>query len=248
MAQTVYEVGDLITSRLHLGVDPDVTTQVTWTVTRPDGVVLSGLNASAFDGQVKTLQWYATDDGQAATSVEHSSGDWLVIWKVTGTGAGVSPKIYPVTPLPSQHGWVAWSPFLSEVADYVPWTTLSMSIPGADTFYGTWRSDTYPTDEQASRIIGRVARPITEHWADLPSATYELARSYVALRAAADIARAYPRTPGDTATADSLAAQADAMWVRLSTTADDATTNPAATGGKPIFAFPEPVTWGDSYV
>lgn len=248
MAQTVFEVGDLITSRLHLGVDPDVTTTVTFKVYRPDGTEITGLNASAFVGQVKTLQFYATDDGTASGTALAASGDWLVVWKVTGTGASVSAKVYNVTPLPTQGSNPAWMPFLSDVADYVPWTTIALDIPGGDTFYGTWTGSTYPTDEQAIRIIERVARPISEHWADLPTATFELARSYVALRAAADIARAYPRNPADVTAADAWDKRADLLWLQLKQIADDSTTNPIAAGQKPVFAFPGPVAWGDSYL
>jgi hypothetical protein len=39
MPQTVYDVGDPITSRLKLGVTPDGTTVATVAVQRPDGTV-----------------------------------------------------------------------------------------------------------------------------------------------------------------------------------------------------------------
>jgi hypothetical protein len=66
MPQTVFDVGDLITSRLNLGVTPDGTTAAAVVVKRPDGVVITGLNTSAWAGMEKTVQWWATDDGTAS--------------------------------------------------------------------------------------------------------------------------------------------------------------------------------------
>jgi hypothetical protein len=252
VAQTVFDVGDPITSRLKLGVTPDGTTNATVSVRRPDGTALTGLIISAWGGTAgdeKTVQWFATDDGAAGSTTGEADGDWLAVWTVTGRGASVTPKVYSVYPLPGTSANASWMPFLREVADYVPWLTLDTTIPGGDTFLGTFTGNTYPSDEQAVRHVERVARPITERWPDLPSTVFELARTYTTLRAAASLARAFPRTSGDTATADALDKQADAAWARFVQAADDATSNnPTATGQQPVWAFPEPVAWGDAYL
>jgi hypothetical protein len=251
MAQTVFDVGDPITSRFKLGVIPDGTTNVTVTVTRPDGGVIAGLTMSGWlgtDGDERTVQWYATNDGTSGGAIDVAYGDWLAVWKVVGQGASVSAKVYSVYPLPGQGALPPWQPFLREVADYVPWLTLSTAIPGGDTFLGTFTGDTYPSDEQAVRHIERVVRPISLRWPDLASSVYEQARTYVVLRSAASLARAYPRTSGDTATAADLDKQADAAWKLLESSADDTTTSPTGTGQSPIWAFPEPVAWGDQYL
>lgn len=251
MAQTVFDVGDPITSRLKLGVTPDGTTNVSVAVRRPDGTALTGLIISAWggtDGDEKTVQWFATNDGSSGTAVDLADGDWLAVWTVTGKGASISPKVYSVYPLPGTTGNPEWMPFLREVADYVPWLTLDTTRPGGDTFLGTFTGNTYPTDEQAVRHIERVVRPINERWADLSSSVFELARSYVTLRAAASLARAFPRTSGDPSNADALDKQADSAWALLVKAADDATSSPTGTGQVPIWAFPEPAAWGDSYL
>ena len=251
MAQTVFDVGDPITSRLKLGVAPDGSTVVTVTVTRPDGTPIAGLTPSGWtgvDGDERTVQWYATNDGTPSAAVDLADGDWLAVWKISGTGASVSAKVYSVYPIPGQGSLPAWQPFLREVADYVPWLTLSTVIAGGDTFLGTFTGDTYPTDEQAVRHIERVVRPIGQRWPDLTADLYEQARTYVTLRSAASLARAYPRTSGDTDTADALDKQADAAWALLVKGADDASTSPTGPGQVPVYAFPEPVAWGDQYL
>lgn len=251
MAQTVFDVGDPITSRLKLGVTPDGTTNASVSVRRPDGTALTGLIISAWggvDGDEKTVQWYATNDGSQGQPTNLAYGDWLAVWTVTGKGASVSPKVYSVYPLPGTTSQPTYQPFLREVADYVPWLTLDTTVPGGDTFLSTFTGNTYPTDEQAVRIVERITRPISERWPALPSSLYEQARTYISLRAAAALARSFPRTSGDSATADALDKQADAEWTKLQQQADDAGTSPTGTGQVPIFAYPTPVAWGDSYL
>lgn len=197
MAQTVYDVGDLITSRLDLGVVPDVTTVAAFTVQRPDGTLIAGLTASDWVGSQKTVQFFASDDGTVGDTTDSSAGDWLVVWSVTGTGASVTPKIYSVRPLPVPGSRVGWTPFLSDVADYVAYLTVDTTQPGSQVFLGTFTGDTTPTDEQAQRIIDRevsIVEGMTIGISPMPTALYSLASTVVALRAASIIARTYQRT------------------------------------------------------
>lgn len=248
MAQTVFDVGDPITSRLKLGITPDGTSTRAVTVTRPDGTVITGLTPSAWVGDETTVQWFATNDGTVGAAKDAADGDWLAVWTIGGTGASVTPKVYSVQPLPGTTDRPVWRPFLSEVADYVPWLTLDTTVPGGDTFLGTFTGNTYPTDEQVHRHISRVEEPINGRWPDLAAGTHKLARAYVAVRTAANLARAFPRTPNDLAEANSLAGEADRMWADLTQLADDSTTAPSGTGQVPIFAFPAPSVWGDQYL
>lgn len=250
MPQTVYDVGDLITSRLKLGVTPDGTTAATVVVTRPDGTAIAGLNTSAWVADEKTVQWYATVDGTvgAATTVGVADGDWLAVWRVTGTGASVTAKVYNVRALPDTATRPTWVPFLSEVADYVPWLTLDASVPGGQTYLGTFTGTTVPTDEQAQRHVDRVTRPIVERWPDLPLTLNESARTYTAMRAAAHLARAFPRYSGDLTDATQLAAEADALWLSLLALADSTTVTVGGSAQVPQWAFPEPINWGDELI
>jgi hypothetical protein len=219
MPQTVYDVGDPITSRLALGITPDGTTQASVTITRPGGVVVAPTAVSGWAGDVMTAQFYATDDGTPTGSTVEADGDWLVVWRISGTGANVAPKIYNVVPLPGTGTRPDWSPFLSQVADHVPYLTVDTITPGSQIYLGTFTGATTPTDEVAQRHID-AAVDLTL-LAGLTTTLYPAATAVAALRAAASLARAYPRRPEDLATAAALDARADAHWTRLQAAIDD---------------------------
>jgi hypothetical protein len=248
MAQTVFDPGDPITSRLTLGVTPDGSTVASVVVTRPDGTVITGLTPSSWVGDVKTVQWYATDDGTSDSTTDAASGDWLAVWTVIGTGASVSPKIYAVQALPTAEPALLYQPFLHEVGDLVSWLTLSTVIPGGSTFLGTFTGETWPTDEVVARQIRLVTAPVAARWPDLSTSLRPVARNYIAVAVAAILARSYPRPGDDRSDATALERQAEAMWEQLVQLADDQTTSPAATAQVPVWSFPEPVAWGDSYL
>jgi hypothetical protein len=251
MAQTVYDVGDPITSRLKLGVTPDGTTVVTLVVYRPDGSVVTGIvpagTWSGTGGDEKTAQWFATDDGLVTGTALAAAGDWLAVWKVVGTGASIAPKVYNVAPLPGTATRPAWSPFLSDVADHVPWLTVDLRTPGDQTYLGTFTGWTAPTDEQAQRHIDGAASITAPIVGIIPTASqpqiYRLARTATALRAAATLARAFPRNQRDMDTSAELLADAAAALKSL----DDATSNVGANpvNALPVMYAPAPVWWGD---
>src|SRR4051812_44679591 len=244
MPQTVFDVGDLVTSRLNLGVTPDGTTAATVAVYRPDGVALTGLNTSAWVGMEKTVQWWATDTGLAGGTIAAAAGDWLAVWTVTGTGASVSAKVYPVAPLPGTGTRPPWSPFLSDVADHVPWLTVDTTTPGSQIYLGTFTGRTTPTDEQAQRHVDNAVAVVGALLGALPAGAYRLARAVAAERAAASLARAFPRNRGDIDTADQLAAQVAADMTVLSTAAEVAGSSPPSSP-LPVLIAPDPVWYGD---
>lgn len=252
MAQTVYDVGDLITSRLDLGVTPDGSTVATFVVQRPDGAVISGLSASGWVGQQKTVQFWATDDGTATGTKVHSSGDWLVVWTVTGTGASVTAKIYSVRLLPNaSEGRPVWTPFLSDVADYVAYLTVDRTTPGQQVYLGTFTGDTVPTDEQVQRIVDRevqIVESATIGTFAMPSLLYPLASAVVALRAAAIIARTYQRTDEiDLRFANTLDAWAKTALDDLVKAVGEQGGGPGS-GPAPVGYFPDAPKWQDQYL
>lgn len=252
MTQTVFDLGDPITSRLNLGVVPDGSTAVTFVVQRPDGTVITGLSASAWVGQEKTVQWYATDDGTASGVTTNSAGDWLIVWTVTGTGASITPKIYNVRSLPSaSDDRPVWTPFLSDVADYVAYLTIDKTIPGQQVYLGTFTGNTVPGDEQVQRIIDRelqIVSAATVGAFAMPPSLYALASSVVALRSAAIIARTYQRTDEiDLRFANTLDAWAKQALDDLIKAVAEQGGGPGA-GPAPVGYFPDAPYWQDQYL
>lgn len=245
MAQTVYDVGDQITSRLALAVTPDGTTAVTATLQRPDGTAVA-VTPSAFLGAESTFTFYATDDGTVAGTVDSAAGDWLAVWKVTGTGAGVTPKVYNVAPLPGATARVSWSPFLSDVADHVPYLSIDPTTPGVQTYLGTFTAITSPTDEQAQRHIDRATAIVGAGFSTLTGALPAMARSVAAIWAAATLCRAFARDAETVARAADLMRQAQADLKILQNSVDNA--SESTTNALPVLRAPDPVSWGDTYL
>lgn len=245
MSQTVYDVGDPITSRLTLGVTPDGTTTATVTITRPDGTAVTPVVVTGWTGDVKDAQWYATDDGTPGAATTGAAGDWLVVWRIGGTGANVIAKVYNVAPLPGTSTRVPWSPFLSDVADHVPYLTVDTTTPGSQLYLGTFTGDTTPTDEVAQRHVDVATSLMRPAIPNISAALYPAARSVAALRAAASLARAFPRRPEDIAAANALDARADAAWkVLVDASASEGTQ--AGAPGVPHWSFPVPPAHGDT--
>ncbi len=245
MPQTVYDVGDPSSSRLKLGIVPDGTTTVAVTVTRPDGVTITSPAIGAWENvDERAAQFYATDTGLAGGTTVHADGDWLVVWKVTGTGANVAPKVYNVAPLPGTSLRVAWSPFLSQVADHAPYLTVDTITPGSQLYLGTFTGATTPTDEVAQRHIDAATSLMRPAIPTISTTLYPAARTVAALRAAASLARAFPRRPEDLALAAALETRADASWKSLVTAAEQEGTSAGAVG-TPHWSFPVPPKHGD---
>ena len=246
MPQTVYDVGDPITSRLKLGVTPDVTSVATVTVSRPDGTAIAGLTPRAWVGDEVTVQFYATDDGTDTGTTDDSAGDWLAVWKVTGTGASITAKIYNVAPLPGTSTRVPWSPFLSYVADHVPYLTIDPTVPGSQVYLGTFTGYTSPTDEQAQRHIDRAVSIVGAGFTTLTGDLPAMARSVAAIWAAATLCRAFARDAETVARAADLMRQAQADLKVLQTAVDNA--SESTSNALPVLMAPDPVPWGDDYL
>lgn len=242
--QTVYDVGDPITSQLSLGVTPDGTSVATLTVTRPDGATIAAPAIGPWTGDAKTAQWYATDDGTANGTKLLAAGDWLAVWRVTGTGANTLAKVYSVAPLPGTSVRATWSPFLSQVADHVPYLTVDTATPGDQLFLGTFTGRTTPTDAIAQRHIDLAVATMTPSIRNISTTLYPAAQAVASLRAAASLARAYPRRSDDLATAAALDARADAAWTSL-VDAAEAEGTVGTTVLSPVSYFPTPPAWGD---
>lgn len=245
MPQTVYDVGDPITSRLKLGVTPDGSTVATATLQRPDGTALP-VTPGTWSGDEKTFQFYATDDGTPSGTTLAADGDWLAVWRVTGTGASVTPKVYNVAPLPGTATRVPWSPFLSDVADHVPFLTIDTQTPGSQVYLGTFTGWTSPTDEQAQRHVDRAVSIVGAGFSALTGDLAAMARTVAAIWAAASLCRAFARDQTTAARATALEATARAELKVLQTAVENA--GSATLNALPVLRAPDPVPWGDSYL
>lgn len=246
MPQTVYDVGDPITSRLKLGVTPDGSSTATATLQRPDGTAIM-VTPGAWTGDESTFQFYATDDGTVSGTTLDAAGDWLAVWRVTGTGASITPKVYNVSPLPGTGTRVPWSPFLSDVADHVPFLTIDTQTPGSQVYLGTFTGYTSPTDEQAQRHVDRAVSIVGAGFVsvltgDLPG----MARTVAAVWAAASLCRAFARDQTTAARATALEANARAELKVLQSAVENA--GSTTLNALPVLRGPDPVPWGDSYV
>jgi hypothetical protein len=225
MAQTVFDLGDPITSRLSLGVTPDGTTAVAIAVYKPDGTLVS---------PTPTITGPAAQD-YTAPFVASQSGDYVAVWTVTGTGAGISAKVYNVRPLPSPSNTrPIWTPFLSEVGDYAPNKTRDTSV-GSDIIFGTFNGLTKPDDGQAQRMLDKVCTGIISAFGIIAPSMYAQAAALACLRTAADIELAWPERPGDLTIYNALKIRIDFEWEQL----EDLSSN------VPIYDFPDPPPWAD---
>jgi hypothetical protein len=218
MPQTVYDVGDPITSRLNIGVDKDGTTVTGIDVYRPDGTAIADPTITPVVGSNRefTAKWYGTNDGTAGAAVDAADGDWVAVWKVTGTGEGTQAKVYNVRELPTASNTrPTWAPALADVADYIPTRTLDTSTPGSTTQLGTFTGATTPTDEQVQRLVDGAVASVQAVVGTFVATSAPLARTVAALRAAAAIERAYPDRDAQVNTAEELDARADAELRRL---------------------------------
>jgi hypothetical protein len=224
MAQTVFDLGDPITSRLTLGVTPDGSTLVSIVIMKPDGSTLAPPGITGPTGQDYT-----------ATFTGAISGDYVAIWTVSGTGAGVQAKVYNVRPLPSpSNARPVWTPFLSEVADFIPSKTRDVTT-GSDVIFGTFNGLTHPDDGQAQRILDKACVGILSVLGSVAPSEYAQAGAVAAIRAAADIELAWPERSADLALYTALSARYTFEWEKLN----------ELSANVPIYNFPDAPAWKD---
>lgn len=233
-AGTVYDVGDKVSPVFTLEVTPDGTTNVSAQIIAPDGSTAIGSVTGP------TVRNYAT------SFTATLPGDYVAIWTVTGTGAGVTPMVINVNRLPVAEGRPDWAPFLSDVADYVPTRTVDLTVPGSDLLLMTFNANTQPNGDSVQRILDRALRAILSVVPQITPALSELAASAVAIRTAADVELAYPERNADVNVYNQLSNRAQLELDRLIQAAE--TSGGGAVATFPAWSFPPPVPWGNDYL
>jgi hypothetical protein len=224
MAQTVFDLGDPIVSRLSLGVTPDGSTLVSVAIFKPDGTTLTPPTITGPTGQDYTAPFAAA-----------MSGDYVAVWTVTGTGAGVQAKVYNVRPLPSASNTrPVWTPFLSEVGDYAPNKTRDITA-GSDIIFGTFNGLTHPDDGQVQRMLDKSVAAILSGIGTVAPSEYAQAASVAAIRTAADIELAWPERSADLTIYNALNTRWEIEWRKLDTLSTNV----------PIYSFPVAPRWKD---
>jgi hypothetical protein len=241
-------VGDVETP--YLDVQPgDNTTTGSLTVTAPDGTTSSpAVTAGApqdMGGGVTVVRL------TAAPVTYNAPGRWVLGWQVTGTGTGAEVLTVQVVSSPTAGG-PAWVPGRSRVANYIPGRTLATD---ADTHQLTFDSRTVPSGIMVDRLVADAVTWVTSATGTVSSGLYDLAGTVAAIWAAAAVERGYPEEEQVDAAlrrANDLLSLATSMRADLvrANDASSGTPNPTdpASQVRPVWSFPPPVPWGDSYL
>jgi hypothetical protein len=237
----VTDIGDLLVPQL-LVTPSDGTTAATLDVTTPAGVTTAHTVATTDGGHT----WRGT------TAITFTASRWWVLtWTVTGTGASRQQQRVFVRP-DLATGGQTWTPTRERVAAYVPARTVEIASL-SDAITGTFSDDTRPTGDQVDELIqdavswvlGTTGFIVTD--GDLATVLADMATATAAIRAAGMVELAYPERDADLNTADLLLTQADAMLLKLdAANRAQGATDPDQPAHLPLWAFPEPVSWGDS--
>jgi hypothetical protein len=227
-----YVVGDTITARYEVrdpatGALTDAT--VTAAVTKPDGTTLTPaptpihVSTGVYDST-----WTAT-----------VLGVWRWTYVASGAVADTTDGAVYVWPVGAV---VPWVPTRRQAAKYIAERTLPADQSG-DVPLNDFTDATNPTGPQADEHISAAVAWVTAAAGVVDPGLYQQASEAAALRAAGMIELAYPVRDADINTASSLLAQAAAA--RKDLVAANTGTGEGQTGTLPLWAFPDPVAWGD---
>lgn len=231
----------------------DDDTEVTLTAYRPDGdssdvPLTPGTLLPVAGEDYNTQRWTSTDP------ITYDVPDrWVLHWDVTGTGAGAEDQEIYVVASPVG-GLADWTPGRSRVANYVPGRTL-VAVAGANSAQLTFTSQTKPTGIQVDRLIADAVAWVLARTGTIHSSLSEMAASVAAIRTAGMVELGYPDRDAavkqvSSNTAEALLAQAKAMrddLIIANQAAGEAPVNVSA-GFLPVYSFPAPVPWGDTYL
>lgn len=225
-------LGDPITARYELrdpatGVLTDATVSVA--VTRPDGTAQPPVGVTHPGTGLYQAVWL-TD----------AAGVWRWTFVATGALADTTEGaayVWAVGVVP------AWTPTRRQVAKYIPERTYQAD-QATDVPLGDFTDATTPTGPQADEHIAAAVGWVQTTVGTVAAALTTDATEVASVRAAGMIELAYPVRNADLDTSAALLAQADRMRADLRD-ANEAAGSVDVPGVLPVWAFPDPVAWGD---
>jgi hypothetical protein len=112
-----------------------------------------------------------------------------------------------------------WAPTGQDVADYVPWRTLtraeSSTVESDDTYQAMFSPTTRPDDAQVGRLIGNAVARVLARVGALDDSLQAAARTIVCLLTGSWIERSWPEDQDAQTRADALEKQAETMLAEL---------------------------------
>lgn len=222
-----------------LSVQPgDGTTAGTLTVTAPEGGTdqAPAVAAGAPVDGVVTLT--------AAAVTYDAAGWWVLHWEVTGTGAGEEDQRVFIVESPVAGG-PTWTPGRSRVANYVFGRTLARDV---ETHQYTFDSSTMPPGIQVDRLIADAVATILARTGEVDASLGAAASVVAAKLVACSVERSYPAQQSE----QSLTRARDICQDAAKSLDDLVVANrkPDDPGNAnaliPLYAFPTPVSWGDT--
>lgn len=229
----------------RLAIDPyDGSTTATLVIEAPDGT----LTPTSVVADGNRGAWVTT-----APVTYTAPNRWLLIWNVTGTGAGEAVQRVYVSAVPGA-GLPLWAPDRFKVADYVPGRTLIALPNGSNPARLTFDDSTRPSGVQVDRLIADATAWITTETGPLIAPQFtDMAAATAAVYAAAMVEQGYPDRETSTR-ANAINTSQDLFRQATSMRADLARANHAVLGTNtsdpnaalmPQWAFPRPVNYGD---
>jgi len=158
----------------------------------------------------------------------------------------------PIPAGPSPSPSVEWAPTRAQVADYVPWRTLTRAessiVESDDDYEATFSTTTRPPGDAVDRLIGNAAARILARVGTLAESLQDAARTVCCLLVGSWIERSWPEDQDSQTRADALAKEAELLLDEL-VEANEATSGTGEYGLDiaPVWSFPLPdCRWDDA--
>lgn len=135
-----------------------------------------------------------------------------------------------------------WAPSLVQVADYVPWRTLTRAessiLDSEDTYQATFTATTRPDGSQVGRLITNAVARVLARVGTLADTLQGAATAAAAVLAAASVERGWPEDQDALARAEALEKQGELLLAELVAANTVETGNDYGLDISPVWSFP----------